>query len=876
MKIFNTLSIVALAVSLVCSCSHSLTINELGYFEQRGFNLLAYSNEYKGMFCDEKTAGIELIQRGERLATGGGVRLMNTPEQWDIYPQLISRTVNREDGTIDLELNYPEYDFTAKIRVAAKGKSAVVSVTLDKAVPEALVGKAGLNLEFFPASYMGKTLLVDDKAEPFPHHPAGDTYMRPSSEKITQFFGQSTFDDRGRGEFIVVEPFASGHTFVFAPEDDDLRIKISSEQVLQLFDGRNLAQNGTFVLRTIFPQGQVGTVAQWCIEPSYDAGWVREPNIGYSQIGYTPAQDKVAVVELDPSDRMRRYADILRIGADGTSTSAGRIALKSWGRYNHRYNYALIDFSEVREPGLYCIKYKGVKTGTFPISEDVYEGKWHTTMDVWLPVQMDHMEVNEAYRTWHGRSNMDDALQAPVNYEQHDGYKMGSVTNTAYKPWEHIPGLTQGGWYDAGDFDIQAGTLLGVTSDLADVWELFHPDRDETYIDQKTQFVDIHRPDGIPDIIQQIAHGALNINAQVENIGFVCSGIVQTNMYQYHHIGDGMTVTDGKIYDPSLKPYEVVGNHSGTRDDRAAFTANFSPAGTMSTVAALAAAARVLKPYDSDLSERSIRNALMLWDKYFEDADPSKVQEGFDRFGSVMGHYDSRTSASVQLWLTTGEQKYRDFFEPKVLAQLEPVEFNSTSGDGGAPASAAASPSATPRKMRLVNISSALLLYPYMDDDFKAKVKKAIPVYLETSAQRAGDNPYGVPITGRGWGGNGNVIAWAYNNYLVWRYFPDMIDPETVLAGLNYVYGCHPYNNLSFITSVGVQTKKVAYGNNRADFTVIPGGIVPGLMLMAPDYMENKDDYPFLWGENECCTGTVPSYVSLSIACEEVAASLNK
>ena len=68
----------------------------------------------------------------------------------------------------------------------------------------------------------------------------------------------------------------------------------------------------------------------------------------------------------------------------------------------------------------------------------------------------------------------------------------------------------------------------------------------------------------------------------------------------------------------------------------------------------------------------------------------------------------------------------------------------------------------------------------------------------------------------------------------------------------------------------------VAYGNNRADYTVIPGGIVPGLLLLAPDFMENKDDYPFHWGENECCTRTVPSYVMLSIACEKVAESLNR
>jgi hypothetical protein len=33
----------------------------------------------------------------------------------------------------------------------------------------------------------------------------------------------------------------------------------------------------------------------------------------------------------------------------------------------------------------------------------------------------------------------------------------------------------------------------------------------------------------MPDVIQQIQHGVLNIIAQVENIGFVAQGIVQSN-----------------------------------------------------------------------------------------------------------------------------------------------------------------------------------------------------------------------------------------------------------------------------------------------------------------------------------------------------------
>ena len=177
---------------------------------------------------------------------------------------------------------------------------------------------------------------------------------------------------------------------------------------------------------------------------------------------------------------------------------------------------------------------------------------------------------------------------------------------------------------------------------------------------------------------------------------------------------------------------------------------------------------------------------------------------------------------------------------------------------------------------RSSNLGTALELYPLLGDDFKAAVKAAVPAYVKNVEAVAAENPYGVPVQGRGWGGTEVALNWAYNNYLVWRYFPDMIDPELVLNGMHFIFGRHPYSNVSFVTSVGVNTKDVAYGTNRADYTVIPGGIVPGLLLMNPDFMENKDDYPFLWGENECCTRNVPNFVMLTLGAEEITRALNK
>ena len=190
---------------------------------------------------------------------------------------------------------------------------------------------------------------------------------------------------------------------------------------------------------------------------------------------------------------------------------------------------------------MYFIKYGDQKTNTFAIDEGVYDNIWHPTMDVWFPVQMDHMKVNEAYRVWHGEPYLDDALQAPVNHQHFDGYFMGPTTDTRFKPLERIPGLAVGGWFDAGDFDIQTGSHNSVILSFADAWERFGINRDETFIDQATRYVDIHRPDGKPDLLQQLEHGTLNVVAQLQNIGHPVRGIIVPNLHQYHHLGDAST-----------------------------------------------------------------------------------------------------------------------------------------------------------------------------------------------------------------------------------------------------------------------------------------------------------------------------------------------
>ncbi len=85
--------------------------------KQQGINVFVFSNQFNGFFFDEKTAGIELIHHGVRTATGGAVRLQNTPEQWDLVPFMADRKIDKSTNTIEVVLRYKEYDFNSRVTV---------------------------------------------------------------------------------------------------------------------------------------------------------------------------------------------------------------------------------------------------------------------------------------------------------------------------------------------------------------------------------------------------------------------------------------------------------------------------------------------------------------------------------------------------------------------------------------------------------------------------------------------------------------------------------------------------------------------------------------------------------------------------------------
>jgi hypothetical protein len=157
-----------------------------------------------------------------------------------------------------------------------------------------------------------------------------------------------------------------------------------------------------------------------------------------------------------------------------------------------------------------------------------------------------------------------------------------------------------------------------------------------------------------------------------------------------------------------------------------------------------------------------------------------------------------------------------------------------------------------------------------MDASYTKKTEELVRKYKDKLDELYKLNPFGVPISRGGWAGNGTVINFTVTNYLLHKAFPEIIDREYALKGLNYIYGCHPGSDISFVSGVGTRSKKVAYGNNRADFSFIAGGVVPGVLILEPDFPENKEDWPFLWGENEYVINVSASYIFAVNAANEL------
>src|SRR5271154_5916942 len=275
----------------------AMKVTDKNYLDTQGFSVFLYDSTYHPVFVDQKNTAMEMIFHGQRIATNGDVRLMPTPEQWDLVATLKGRHADKTNNRLTADLAFPTFDFSYTLEVAAEPGGVKVSINLDKPLPQKLAGRAGFNLEFLPSIYMGKAYLVDGTTAGIFSRTPNDPMVKalPLADEPKKAYYLEGWD-KAKG-YTQPLPFAEGKSITLGVDDALARINVKSDTAdLMLFDGRDRAQNGWFVLRSLIPSGKTAGAIVWHVRPDVIPNWTRPPMIAHSQVGYAPGFSKVAVL----------------------------------------------------------------------------------------------------------------------------------------------------------------------------------------------------------------------------------------------------------------------------------------------------------------------------------------------------------------------------------------------------------------------------------------------------------------------------------------------------------------------------------------------------------------------------------------------------
>jgi len=798
-----------------------MKLNGLEYLEYQGVNVMLAHDFYP----EGHQGGVGIIQNGQRVATNGDIRLEPTPGQWqpipkvgkrmvDVAKQQISVHMHFPDSSIDRKgfnpVIYPDLKFGYTTRVEPAGKGFRIIVDLDAPLPDSWIGKVGFNFELYPGILFGKSYYMDKQFGIFPRQPDDQMYK----------------DEDGD---LQTTAMAAGKKLTVAPESESQRMIIENEGPgnLELLDGRGKHNNGWFVVRSLVAKGATKNAIVWLITPHAIDGWTAPPVVQVSQVGYHPSQSKIAVIELDKNDHHKFQPELLRIDENGGLTTILKTDAKVWGNFL-RYHYLQFDFSNVKAPGMYEVRYGDVQTHPFQISPTVFSRDvWQPTLEYFLPVQMCHMRVNDKYRVWHGLCHMDDARMAPTDSNHFDGYIQGHSTLNKYKSGQTVPFLNRGGWHDAGDFDLRVESQATTVQGLTLAYELFDVQYDNTTVDQLNHVVEIQQPDGKPDILQQVEHGLLSIVGGYQAMGRFYRGIIEPTKRQYTTLGDPTNITDNKFYVPPTdgSPVPVVGT-PGSPDDRWVFT-EVNASRELEVAASLAAAARVMKGFNDTLATQCLAIAKEVWNRN-EKARPLQ-----------------KLNLAVELLQTTKDRRYADFM---ISHQQEIAGAMGYTGWLAA------------RSVALVN-----------DQQYTKTITAAAAKLFEQIKIDGTKTPYGVPYKPNIWGAGWDIQNFGYKQYFLHEAFPQIFPKDYMLSAINFILGCHPGSNTSsFVSGVGAESMIPGYGFNRADWSYIPGGVSSGTALIRPDFPELLK-WPYLWQQGEYVLGGGTSdYLFLILAADHI------
>jgi endoglucanase len=217
-----------------------------------------------------------------------------------------------------------------------------------------------------------------------------------------------------------------------------------------------------------------------------------------------------------------------------------------------------------------------------------------------------------------------------------------------------------------------------------------------------------------------------------------------------------------------------------------------STCATADLAAVAAIAARVYAPFDKDFAGRSLQAAKSAWS--WTERYPNVTYRNPP--GITTGEYgdgqcgDERLWAAAELWRTTGESTYHQYFRQNYQQYLPTLQ---SAGDESW---------ASVAPMGLWTY--ALTHRPDIDPKAFAEIKNLTQTAAHETVQRTRENAYHVSLLEKdyNWGSNSVAAAYGLQLLVANALYPDPTYLDTALDNLHYLLGRNTFS-LSWVTQVG-------------------------------------------------------------------------
>ena len=487
------------------------------------------------------------------------------------------------------------------------------------------------------------------------------------------------------------------------------------------------------ILLTVFFDGTMGSA------PSPQNGSVR---IQVDQVGYLPRASKLAMVNATTATTFE-----VKRASDDKTTFKGWFAPAAFDA-DTGDSIQAADFSKLVESGTYYLEVPGVgRSWTFSIGPDVYSRAYYLAMRAFYGQRCGiAVDLGPEFPGY-----VHPACHLKGEFHSSSG-RQGQRNNI-------------GGWHDAGDYGryvVNSGITMGT---LLWAWELFGA---------RLRDIKLNIPEsgnGLPDILNEARWNLEWMLLMQDEDGGVWHK--QTSESFAGFVMPEEDHLPSKVIGTGEEPYK-------------------STCATADLAAVAAIAARVYRPFDAKFAARKAEQAREAWTwsgKYPNVAfkNPPGITTG--EYGDVQCA-DERLWAAAELWRTTGEGTYNQYFVGHYQDYLSSLD------------------SLTPEGWKDV---AAMGLWTYAlgprtgsNAQAIADIRNHTLLAARGIVERTRKNPYRVSLVTKDyvWGSNGVAANYAMELLLANVLAPDPNFIEVALDNLHYLLGRNTFS-VSWVTQVG-------------------------------------------------------------------------